>query len=68
MRPVPGWASHRMPIPGLYQTGSTTHPGGSISAGPGRNAAAVMLKDFDSSLDEAIARKRAARVAEAAAD
>ena len=42
----PGWASHRMPIPGLYQTGSTTHPGGSISAGPGRNAAAVMLKDF----------------------
>ena len=43
MRPVPGWASHRMPIPGLYQTGSTTHPGGSISAGPGRNAAAVSL-------------------------
>jgi len=28
----------------------------------------VMLKDFDSSLDEAIARKSAARVAEAAAD
>jgi len=27
-----------------------------------------MLKDFDSSLDEAIARKSAARVAEAAAD
>jgi len=27
MRPVPGWAAHRMPIPGLYQTGSTTHPG-----------------------------------------
>jgi phytoene dehydrogenase-like protein len=68
MRPVPGWASHRMPIPGLYQTGSTTHPGGSISAGPGRNAAAVMLKDFDRSLDEAIARKSAARLAEAAAD
>src|SRR5204863_100595 len=37
MRPVPGWASHRMPIAGLYQTGSTTHPGGSISAGPGRH-------------------------------
>jgi len=28
----------------------------------------VMLKDFDSSLDEAIARKRAARLAAAAAD
>ena len=51
MRPVPGWASHRMPIAGLYQTGSTTHPGGSISGGPGRNAAAVMLKDFGSSLE-----------------
>jgi hypothetical protein len=46
-----------MPIPGLYQTGSTTHPGGSISGGPGRNAAAVMLKDFGMSLDEAVARK-----------
>ncbi len=28
LRPVPGWASHRMPIAGLYQTGATTHPGG----------------------------------------
>ena len=52
LRPVPGWASHRMPIAGLYQTGSTTHPGGSISAGPGRNAAAVLLKDFGSSLEK----------------
>ena len=26
LRPVPGFATHRMPIPGLYQTGSTTHP------------------------------------------
>jgi len=61
MRPVPGWAAHRMPIPGLYQTGSTTHPGGSISAGPGRNAAAVMLRDFGASLDEVVAKKREGR-------
>ncbi|WP_376791995.1 phytoene desaturase family protein [Thermoflexus sp.] len=46
MRPVPGWASHRMPIPGLYQTGATTHPGGSVTAGPGRNAAWVLLDDL----------------------
>ena len=39
LRPVPGWAQHRMPIPGLYQTGGTTHPGGSITGAPGRNAA-----------------------------
>jgi phytoene dehydrogenase-like protein len=61
MRPVPGWASHRMPIAGLYQTGSTTHPGGSISAGPGRNAAAVMLKDLGTSLEEVVAKKPAAK-------
>jgi phytoene dehydrogenase-like protein len=56
LRPAPGWAQHRMPIPGLYQTGATTHPGGSISGGPGRNAAAVMLKDFGRSLDEVVSR------------
>ena len=33
LRPAPGWAQHRMPIAGLYQTGR--HPsGGSISGGP----------------------------------
>lgn len=45
-RPVPGWASHRMPIAGLYQTGGTTHPGGSITGAPGRNAAWVLLEDL----------------------
>lgn len=44
-RPVPGWAAHRMPIPGLWQTGGTTHPGGSITGIPGRNAARVILED-----------------------
>jgi phytoene dehydrogenase-like protein len=46
LRPAPGWAQHRMPIAGLYQTGGTTHPGGSVTGGPGRNAAIVMLTDF----------------------
>ena len=46
LRPAPGWAQHRLPIPGLYQTGSTTHPGASVSGGPGRNAAWVMLSDL----------------------
>jgi phytoene dehydrogenase-like protein len=46
LRPVPGWAQHRLPIPGLYQTGSTTHPGASVSGGPGRNAAWVLLSDL----------------------
>jgi phytoene dehydrogenase-like protein len=46
LRPVPGWATHKMPIDGLYQTGGTTHPGGSITGAPGRNAAMVMMKDL----------------------
>jgi phytoene dehydrogenase-like protein len=55
IRPVPGWAQHRMPITGFYQT--TTHPGESVSGGPGRNAAAVMPKDFGSSLEEIVVRE-----------
>jgi phytoene dehydrogenase-like protein len=35
-----------MPIPGLYQTGGSTHPGGSITGAPGRNAAIVLLHDL----------------------
>jgi phytoene dehydrogenase-like protein len=45
-RPAPGWATHRMPIAGLYQTGATTHPGGSITGAPGRNCAVVLLEDL----------------------
>jgi phytoene dehydrogenase-like protein len=52
LRPAPGWAQHRMPISGLYQTGATTHPGGSVSAGPGRNAARVLLHDLGMNFEE----------------
>jgi phytoene dehydrogenase-like protein len=54
LRPAPGWAQHRMPIPGLYQTGGTTHPGGSVTGAPGRNAAIVMLADFGQDLSDAL--------------
>ena len=54
MRPMPGWAQYRMPIPGLYQTGSCTYPGGSVTGTPGRNAAIVMLKDFGTSIGEVV--------------
>ena len=55
LRPAPGWAQHRMPIPGLYQTGGTTHPGGSVTGGPGRNAAIVMLTDLGEDPNEVMA-------------
>jgi phytoene dehydrogenase-like protein len=45
-RPAPGFSGYRMLVDGLYQTGATTHPGGSVSGRPGRNAARVMLTDL----------------------
>jgi phytoene dehydrogenase-like protein len=58
LRPAPGWAQHRMPIPGLYQTGGTTHPGGSITGAPGRNAAKILLSDLGTSLEAVVAAHR----------
>jgi phytoene dehydrogenase-like protein len=45
MRPVPGWARYRTPIPGLYLCGSGTHPGGGVMGAPGYNAAREILAD-----------------------
>jgi phytoene dehydrogenase-like protein len=41
-----GWPHHRLAVPGLYQTGATTHPGGSVAGRAGRNAARVLLTDL----------------------
>ena len=57
-RPAPGWADHRTPLAGLYQTGGTTPPGGSITGIPGRNAARVLLADLGDDLDAVVARTR----------
>lgn len=43
---IPGWLDYRTDIPGLYLTGSTSHPGGSVSGRPGRNTARVVLEDL----------------------
>jgi phytoene dehydrogenase-like protein len=61
LRPVPGYAQHKMPIPGLWQTGGTTHPGFGVTAAPGRNAAWMMLKEFGTSIDDVIAKKDTAK-------
>jgi len=37
---------HRTPIEGLYLCGAATHPGGSVIALNGRNAAMAVLEDF----------------------
>ncbi len=54
------FAPYRMPIPGLYQTGGCTAPGGSVTGQPGRNAAAVILQDAGTSLEQAVGRGRTA--------
>ena len=41
-----GWPDYRTSVPGLYVTGATVHPGGSVSGRPGRNAARVVLGDL----------------------
>ena len=46
MRPVPGWARYRTPVPNLYLCGSGTHPGGGVSGAPGYNASHQVLKDW----------------------
>jgi phytoene dehydrogenase-like protein len=40
---VPGWTSYRTGVEGLFLTGATSHPGGSVSGRPGRNAARAVL-------------------------
>jgi phytoene dehydrogenase-like protein len=47
LRPFLGAASYRSPLPGLYLTGASTHPGGGIMGASGRNAARVVLADLD---------------------
>ena len=42
-RPVPGYASYRTPIRGLYLCGSAAHPGGGVMGTPGLNAAREIL-------------------------
>ena len=45
-RPFPGYGQYRMPVRNLYMCGSSTHPGGGVSAACGANAAREILKDL----------------------
>jgi len=45
-RPFPGYGQYRMPVKNLYMSGSSTHPGGGVSAACGANAAREILKDL----------------------
>jgi len=45
-RPFPGYGQYRMPVKNLYMCGSSTHPGGGVSAACGANAAREILSDL----------------------
>jgi phytoene dehydrogenase-like protein len=44
-RPLPELSTYKTPLPGLYLTGASTHPGGGVFAASGFNTARVVLKD-----------------------
>ncbi|HUF89812.1 MAG TPA: NAD(P)/FAD-dependent oxidoreductase [Gemmatimonadota bacterium] len=47
LRPVPGWARHATPIPGLWLCGPGTHPAGAITGASGGHAAAAVHADLE---------------------
>jgi phytoene dehydrogenase-like protein len=60
-KPAPGFAGYSTPVPGLFLTGSGTHPVAGISGMPGRNAAVTMLRVFkrEQSKSDSLADQRA---------
>lgn len=45
MRPAPGYADYRTPVPGLYYGSSATHAGGGVCGIPGWQAARAAIAD-----------------------
>ncbi|HEY0937576.1 MAG TPA: NAD(P)/FAD-dependent oxidoreductase [Trebonia sp.] len=45
LRPAPGYADYRTPVPGLYNASSATHAGGGVCGIPGLQAARAAIAD-----------------------
>ncbi|PTY01802.1 NAD(P)/FAD-dependent oxidoreductase [Verrucomicrobia bacterium LW23] len=45
-RPLPELAAYTTPLPGIYLTGASTHPGGGVFGASGYNTAHVVLADW----------------------
>jgi len=45
LRPVPGAAQYRTPLPGLFLCGAGCHPGGGVMGLAGRNAARQIMRE-----------------------
>jgi phytoene dehydrogenase-like protein len=46
----------KIKLAGLYQTGGSTAPGGSVTGQPGRNAAIAILQDEGKSLEQVLGK------------
>jgi phytoene dehydrogenase-like protein len=60
-RPAPALNGYRTPVEGFYLTGSCTHPGGSVSGFPGRNAARAVLADLGYEWEQVLQQAAGAR-------
>jgi phytoene dehydrogenase-like protein len=61
MRPAPGYADYRTPVPGLYYASSATHAGGGVCGIPGMQAARAAIADKKADVKAARRRRRARR-------
>jgi phytoene dehydrogenase-like protein len=59
MRPAPGYADYRTPVPSLYYASSATHAGGGVCGIPGMQAARAAIADKKA--DRKATRRRARR-------
>jgi hypothetical protein len=46
---------HRTPVPKLYMTAGSTHPGGGVTGGPGRNATQIIMEDLGLDFEKTLA-------------
>jgi phytoene dehydrogenase-like protein len=53
-RPAPGFGQYKSPVGKLYMAGGSTHPGGGVTGGSGRNVAQVLFEDFGMDFDKVI--------------
>jgi phytoene dehydrogenase-like protein len=61
MRPAPGYADYRTPLPGLYYGSSATHAGGGVCGIPGWQAARAAIADQKAAQRSANLRRRLRR-------
>jgi phytoene dehydrogenase-like protein len=59
MRPAPGFADYRTPVPGLYYASSATHAGGGVCGIPGMQAAKAAIADQKAARRAGAARRQA---------